>query len=46
MIYGFEKIFGFPKAAGAIDFCHIKIKEPVEDVEDHINWKDYNSPIL
>lgn len=42
VICDFEKIFGFPKVVGEIDFCH-RIKKLVEAAEDHINWKDYHS---
>ena len=38
----FEEISGFPQAVGAIDGCHIRIKEPNENPEDYVNRKDYH----
>ena len=46
IIREFKEISGFPQAVGAIDCCHIRIKAPLKDAEDHIDKKDYHSIVL
>ena len=42
IIDGFENLWGFPQAAGAIDGSHIPIIRPEESASDHYNRKGNN----
>ena len=42
IIDGFEKLWGFPQTAGAIDGFHIPIIRPEESASDYYNRKGNN----
>ena len=46
ILRGFETIWGFPQAAGAIDGTHIPIIRPDESASDYYNRKGYYSIIM
>ena len=46
IVTGFERLWGFPQAAGAIDGSHIPIKKPLESASDYYNRKGYYSVIV
>ena len=43
VVEGFEKYWGFPQAAGAIDGTHIPIVRPQESASDYYNRKEFYS---
>ena len=46
VVTGFERLWGFPQAAGAIDGSHIPIKKPLESASDYYNRKGFYSVII
>ena len=46
VVTGFERLWGFPQAAGAIDGSHIPIKKPLESASDYYNRKGFYSVIM
>ena len=46
IVEGFEILWGFPQAAGAIDGTHIPIIRPDESASDYYNRKGYYSIIM
>ena len=46
ILRGFETIWGFPQAAGAIDGTHIPIIHPDESASDYYNRNGYYSIIM
>ena len=46
IVKGFEDMWGFPQAAGAIDGSHIPIVRPEESASDYFNRKSYYSMII
>ena len=46
IIEGFETVWGFPQAAGAIDGSHIPIIRPDDSASDYYNRKGYYSVIM
>ena len=46
VVEGFEKYWGFPQAAGAIDGTHIPIVRPQESAYDYYNRKGFYSIIM
>ncbi len=43
---GFDRRWGFPQCAGAIDGSHIPIMSPQNNAKDYLNRKGHNSIIL
>ena len=43
---GFETVWGFPQAAGAIDGSHVPIMKPQESASDYYNRKGFYSIII
>ena len=46
VVNGFEELWGFPQAAGAIDGTHIPIIRPEESASDYYNRKGFYSIIM
>ena len=46
IVDGFENIWGFPQAVGAIDGTHIPVLKPVDSPSDYYNRKSYYSIII
>ena len=46
IVRGFETVWGFPQAAGAIDGSHVPIMKPQESASDYYNRKGFYSIII
>ena len=46
VVAGFDKFWGFPQVAGAIDCTHIPIVKPEESASDYYNRKGFYSIIM
>uniref|UniRef100_A0A1X7TF59 DDE Tnp4 domain-containing protein n=1 Tax=Amphimedon queenslandica TaxID=400682 RepID=A0A1X7TF59_AMPQE len=46
VVDGFEKKWGLPQCAGAIDWCHVPISAPAHNHTDYYNGKGFYSIVI